>query len=107
MKSEESNSEKGRGKLEVNGHMYCPFTSIHRRWINFFLTSDNFFRLRNLTSLTSLTSEFYKLAKVSSKNYYYDSRTETFSNSGDIDFHFVNPLRNNRELVRIAFLALL
>ena len=102
--------------------MYCPFTSIHRRWINFFLTSDKFFslaklnffltsdkffRLRNLTSLTSLTSEFYKLAKVSSKNYYYDSRTETFSNSGDIDFHFVNPLRNNRELVRIAFLALL
>lgn len=27
--------------------------------------------------------------------------------SGDIDFHFVNPLRNNRKLVRIAFLALL
>ena len=25
--------------------MYCPFTSIHRRWINFFLTSDKFFRL--------------------------------------------------------------
>ena len=92
MKSEESNSEKGRGKLEVNGHMYCPFTSIHRRWINFFLTSDKFFRLRNLNQ---------------TKNYYYDSRTETFSNSGDIDFHFVNPLRNNRKLVRIAFLALL
>jgi len=72
--------------------MYCPFTSIHRRWINFFLTSDKFFRLRNLNQ---------------TKNYYYDSRTKTFNYSGDIDFHFVNPLRNNRKLVRIAFLALL
>ena len=79
--------------------MYCPFTSIHRRWINFFLTSDKFF-------LTS--DKFFRLRNLNqTKNYYYDSRTKTFSNSGDIDFHFVNPLRNNRELVRIAFLALL
>ena len=63
--------------------------------------------LPSLPSLPFLTSGFYKLAKVSSKNYYYDSRTKTFSNSGDIDFHFVNPLRNNRKLVRIVFLALL
>ncbi len=84
--------------------MYCPFTSIHRRWINFFLTSDKFFSLAKLNFF--LTSDkFFSLNQT--KNYYYDSRTETFSNSGDIDFHFVNPLRNNRELVRIAFLALL
>ena len=37
--------------------------------------------------------------------YYYDSRTETFSNSGDIDLHFVNTLRHHRKLVHIAFLV--
>ena len=104
MKSEKSNSEKGRGKLEVKGHMYCPFTSIHRRWINFFLISDKFFSLAKLNFF--LTSDkFFSLNQT--KNYYYDSRTKTFRNSGDIDFHFVNPLRNNHKLVRIAFLALL
>ena len=37
--------------------------------------------------------------------YNYDSRTETFSNSGDIDLHFVNTLRHHRQLVHIAFLV--
>ena len=34
-------------------------------------------------------------------SYNYDSRTETFRYSGDIDLHFVNTLRHHRQLVHI------
>ena len=37
--------------------------------------------------------------------YNYDSRTETFSNPGDIDLHFVNLVRHHSKLVHIAFLV--